>query len=735
MRLLNTETLELKEFFRDIPPYAIVSHRWEEEEVSFQQLTKPEAKAMKGYAKIQQACAQARKHEPKLDYAWIDTCCIDKTDSTELAEAINSMFKWYEEAAICYAFLSDVPPGEDPQEPDSSIHKSKWFTRGWTLQELLAPKGMLFYASDWTCIADRGTLAQTISSITGIGFKYLEGEIMSSHHPNTLRRNLLFTASVAERMSWASARQTVRAEDRAYSLLGLFGVNMPLLYGEGENAFLRLQEEIIRSCFDPSLLAWNVSVNNIPLPRTISARPSTMQMVMGMVTGRRHPWYHVNTSEGDHVPYLRPASSALAASPDDFQGCSNIVTEHVPVEWSLTSMGLKIKLPKSHNRDPFIVLPCRTKEDHDALLALPLKRIGNTSFGRRRLAVHLFDHRMWWQWQQEEILLATKPVPERPLSHALGTGFWLRSMPDSVRLLRVSHCGERLVVRGGQEPPLFRQYPPLHTRAIFLLHTEEVGYFALIIGRYRDQPSGFIRLPSALDLDDIMTRVEACSTLLGYLILENNNTIEWSCYYRHWIDENELSVLDIRTRSSRPIIGYRCIQFLRGLRNSRTRQPAPTRFNSILIFFVFTALLSQSGLFQGLDSLCYIYGTDEQAYSSIGRALCPSVKNVWLSFLLFLLIYYFAPLFSFMFPRDSQHLRQFRAIYAIGITIVLCQVLGMRDSAISTLVHFSTVFGNLVFLHIHLENMIVMHRMEEMGSINRLLYIIMIFVPLFPRQE
>ncbi|KAI4600037.1 hypothetical protein KJ359_001138 [Pestalotiopsis sp. 9143b] len=247
MRLLDAESLEVVEVDEFTPPYAILSHRWEDEEISLADLNTPVQDAVlgrRGYLKVKSACDYAR-HGHGLRYIWIDTCCIDKSSSAELSEAINSMYHWYEESEICFAFLSDVSTIEDIAEEESELSKSKWFTRGWTLQELLAPKNVIFLSSSWAELGTRAELSRRLSKITSIGEPYLSGE------------ESLTNASIACRMSWASQRVTKRPEDRAYCLLGIFDVNMPLLYGEGlVKAFRRLQEEILKDTTDESIFAW-----------------------------------------------------------------------------------------------------------------------------------------------------------------------------------------------------------------------------------------------------------------------------------------------------------------------------------------------------------------------------------------------------------------------------------------------------------------------------------------------
>ena len=192
--------------------------------------------------KIREACNVARANGYR--YLWIDSCCIDKTSSSELSEAINSMYQWYARADVCYAFLADVPAEEDHRREDSKFRLSRWFTRGWTLQELIAPANVLFLYDDWTFIGSKHSLSSLITEITSISYNAL------------LRVEPLREFSVAERLSWAARRTTTRTEDRAYSLLGIFAINMPTLYGEGEGAFRRLQEEIMRRVPDQSLFAW-----------------------------------------------------------------------------------------------------------------------------------------------------------------------------------------------------------------------------------------------------------------------------------------------------------------------------------------------------------------------------------------------------------------------------------------------------------------------------------------------
>ncbi|EKD15803.1 HET domain protein [Drepanopeziza brunnea f. sp. 'multigermtubi' MB_m1] len=241
MRLINTSTLLLHDFpGRDVPLYAILSHRWEDGEVTFHDMQSGLGPERAGWIKIIGCCSQAARDG--WEYIWIDTCCIDRSCGAEVSEAINAMFAWYRDAQVCYVFLSDVPSAlEDPFEPGSGFRQSRWFRRGWTLQELLAPPRVEFYARDWTEIGTKSSLEDLIVVITSITHLFDFQD-----------------ACVAQKMSWAAGRATTRAEDEAYCLMGLFDVNMPILYGEGAaNAFLRLQQEIIGKTDDESIFAWS----------------------------------------------------------------------------------------------------------------------------------------------------------------------------------------------------------------------------------------------------------------------------------------------------------------------------------------------------------------------------------------------------------------------------------------------------------------------------------------------
>ena len=227
--------------------------------MSLREFQEGEKQSSTGYAKIRACCALAVEHS--LDWVWIDTCCIDKSSSAELTEAINSMFNWYSNATMCFAYISDVQWDihTDLAVAHASFRASLWFTRGWTLQELLAPSIVIFFDRNWIRIGDKSTLMPEIPAATRIAKEYMFDPM---------------EASVATKMSWVARRQTSRSEDIAYCMLGLFDVNMPLLYGEGNKVFLRLQEEIISSSDDESIFAW---ISDSPRAGIIATSPTSFE--------------------------------------------------------------------------------------------------------------------------------------------------------------------------------------------------------------------------------------------------------------------------------------------------------------------------------------------------------------------------------------------------------------------------------------------------------------------------
>ncbi|KAF4481048.1 Vegetative incompatibility protein HET-E-1 [Colletotrichum fructicola Nara gc5] len=226
MRLIHTTTLAMETFYgRKKPYYAILSHTWEDEEVTLQDWNSWGRNRMKGFHKIRMTCQLAASQE-----------------------AINSMYKWYQRAYVCFAYLSDFRLAASNAPRDAMflgtyLRGCRWFHRGWTLQELIAPSSILFYQQNWEYVGNKTDWNGALSRVTGIS-----PQAIDHYKPGDY--------SIAERMSWASKRETTREEDKAYCLLGIFDVNMPMLYGEGAKAFRRLQEVIIQTGYDVSIFVW-----------------------------------------------------------------------------------------------------------------------------------------------------------------------------------------------------------------------------------------------------------------------------------------------------------------------------------------------------------------------------------------------------------------------------------------------------------------------------------------------
>ena len=259
MRLIDVSDIDhltfhfVEEVDQGKPKYAILSHRWREDEVSYEDVLERKNPNKRGWTKLNQFCSLIKSHG--YQYGWIDACCIDKASSAELSEAINSMYMWYRCSTTCYAYLDDVPSNTNGDGGHSSaLAQSEWFTRGWTLQELLSPYEVKFVDQEWHSIGTRRGLSRLISKFTHIPAttvtRYVGTDVAGSYSP---------TSGVGEVMSWAARRKTTRYEDRAYSLLGMLGVHLPAMYGERHNAFHRLQVQIVESCEDDSIFAWQVN--------------------------------------------------------------------------------------------------------------------------------------------------------------------------------------------------------------------------------------------------------------------------------------------------------------------------------------------------------------------------------------------------------------------------------------------------------------------------------------------
>ena len=379
MRFINTETLQLEyvpdsELGSDQNKYAILSHRWgasASDEVSFADIEESRAFSNKrGFAKFKGFCDLASGLGYR--YGWIDTCCINKGDAMEMNEAINSMYRWYQGSHLCIIYLADVPV--------SPLLKSVWFDRGWTLQELIAPKEAEFYDRDYRLIGLKRELLAPLSSKTGIPEDVLNHTTKPS------------ACSVAQRMSWAAKRETTRVEDRAYSLLAIFDVHMPQIYGEREAAFLRLQRAIIQQSKDESIFAWPMS-------------------------------------DKDNE---RTYTGLLARSPSDFSGCNDVISNRGSTGFSETNGELSIRL----RTFPYCmetygaILNCKRQFLPEESIAILLSRLaGEGEYVRVRKSV-LGGQVMVAPSKVKRLkdrLIRVSLIPkEPPLNRTYG--FWLRTI-------------------------------------------------------------------------------------------------------------------------------------------------------------------------------------------------------------------------------------------------------------------------------------------------------------------
>ncbi|KAI1804650.1 hypothetical protein F4811DRAFT_570897 [Daldinia bambusicola] len=472
MRLLNTNTLEVVEFIQKIPRYAILSHMWENDEVLFQDVEDGHTSLREGYRKVVGCCRQAIKDG--YEWVWIDTCCIDKSSSTELTEgeastillntfyfastistnspiAINSMYKWYADSSVCYAYLSDVGTGNikgsrsilDPSElcrivPEDDVRQasgdpskprprsrgyfkdSRWFTRGWTLQELIAPRRIEFYSEDWTELGTKTNLREIITEVTGINEDVLLGY------------TALSDITVALKMSWAANRSTTREEDIAYSLMGIFDINMPLLYGEGTKAFKRLQEEVMHRYEDYTILLFNGSNRDIFLadsPADFRSADSPTDF-SGQIM---HDSYWIfgpetpNYDDGSIKIDLRKLRNQIELPVD----ASSIFEDNSHAVMSLTSRGVHVALlclDSAHNRFSLAWTRCWYDDDSGPLFIFLRIRLptGKMAYCRQPQLFYLRQSDMKKAQEESspvwrEIYLETRHTSIAPLSHSWTT--------------------------------------------------------------------------------------------------------------------------------------------------------------------------------------------------------------------------------------------------------------------------------------------------------------------------
>lgn len=333
------------------------------------------------------------------------SCCIDKTSTAELSESINSMFRWYQKAKICYAYLEDV-------DDVSELGRSRWFTRGWTLQELIAPKDVSFYSTNWTFLGSKSDLRDNLAAITGISQDVLSGASESWHE------------CIATRMRWAANRQTTCLEDMAYCLLGIFDVQMPLLYGEGKRAFTRLQQEIMRGSDDQSLFAWGVPES-----------PYSIEQFHGTLSA--------NETYG-----------LLADSPRDFLLSSEVEpvrSKQRPTTTSKSSTSVQIELPVAQIAGRQVaVIACTTPERPRTYLGFCLNHWDKfyTSRGAEVLAIPVRD---WVESQVQtlEIRQISSGLPQLPppvIRLVLGNYSPFYQKPDIHALRGASYVAAKNVI-------------------------------------------------------------------------------------------------------------------------------------------------------------------------------------------------------------------------------------------------------------------------------------------------
>ncbi|KAL8404707.1 hypothetical protein RB594_009537 [Gaeumannomyces avenae] len=422
MRLLNVRSGDLHQFSSDeqVPRYAIISHTWGAEEISlrdWETLDRAALKSRQGYFKIKRARIQAI--DDGLEWVWVDTCCIDRTSPAEIEEAINSMFRWYGRSSVCYAYLEDIAQPVLGASLSDALRVSRWFTRGWTLQELIAPPEVVFYSTGWEVLGTKTGLAAVLESLTGVDADVLLGATDPAGG----------SVSASRRMSWAAGRRTSRPEDVAYCLLGLFGTPMSLLYGEGrERAFRRLQEAVLReNPTDHTLLAWGDAV----VGRRSDLAPPPEALVV-------HDVEALAWSDADAG---RPLLGLLADSPDRFRNSADLVpmtaaaemyyfddeddggrgeegggggcrNAELPVTFA-GGGGLRVELPMLDGPEPVLytwrshkitqarrgrlaVLFCHRRGDPYEQFAVPLTCSGPASYGRtRELVVGNFNRCIW----------------------------------------------------------------------------------------------------------------------------------------------------------------------------------------------------------------------------------------------------------------------------------------------------------------------------------------------------
>lgn len=411
MRLLNTDILELRDFVGDeIPPYIILSHTWQPDEAVYKDFLSGDWKSKASFKKISGFCSLANSNG--YTWCWIDTLSIDKSSSAELSEAINSMFRWYSQAQVCYAYLVDVridhaaPAWQELEQ----FERSRWHMRGWTLHELIAPRSVEFYDENWFQIGTRLVLSESISRVTGI-------------QAGLLRRGLndpllLKDYCVAEKMSWAACRETSRAEDLAYCLLGIFDINMPLLYSEGHRAFQRLQLQILTESEDFTIFAWKgkLVADATNTSQTLLARSaSDFGQLRAIQDIERQDWNYSSLDIGSCFKVHTDLQILFSQQLINISRADDYIPEQPAKRLDMIALSMAL-LPRT-NQDPAHMVLCKMRNSEAQVLCLPLKTHSRRHTYSRLDSPIVIDLKSLKNnavhFKRASILLKTKPVKDR----------------------------------------------------------------------------------------------------------------------------------------------------------------------------------------------------------------------------------------------------------------------------------------------------------------------------------
>ncbi|KAI1352045.1 heterokaryon incompatibility protein-domain-containing protein [Xylaria sp. FL0043] len=459
MRLINSTTRKIHQFPGDsTEDYAILSHTWAEEECTLEDMATDGVKKLKGYEKIAFCCDQALVDG--LSWVWVDTCCIDKTSTVELSEAINSMFRWYSNAKLCYAWLADVTN-------QAEIASSRWFSRGWTLQELIAPTTVRFYSTNWTCLGLKSELCDVLHKITGI-----DASVLSTGDFSRI--------CIAKRMSWAAKRTTTRIEDEAYSLMGILGVNMPLIYGEGKMAFMRLQQEILRVSDDQSLFAWGA--------------PKVFPDIHNFLTSWRSDTYGLFAdSPADFLTghEILQARSQKDSSPPAIHG------NGVRLEYPICSKGVH----------QFIVLACTTRKTPRAYIGIPVKNWDGSFYARCGPLVLIFPED--WMKARSKVLVVKEPP----------VGF-VSPLPATFQVVRVPNGTRKR-----------RQDPFLLDEVFCLPHANyHPAEHSITISSDHRGPHAALFFASSTTLERLRRSVPGVFPILSFAIILGSSKYPWAIF-------------------------------------------------------------------------------------------------------------------------------------------------------------------------------------------------------------